>query len=756
MYAYTYDKETGGILLTDTLISSSKEPRPVYSRELDILGFQEYWTYKQQDEAPYLWAEANFYWYRGQRVAHTTGGSLYEKPTICLEKDEQGNDILHAGTTLKAVDIQRMVAKNRGMVAVIEKTTVKKIYDVYQRYKNKLDCFHVAFSGGKDSIVLLELVKRALPRSSFLVVFGDTGMEFPDTYDAVKIVEQQCKDDGIAFYRAQSHFTPEESWKLFGPPSRVLRWCCSVHKSVPQTLKIREILGKNDYMGMDFVGVRAAESATRAEYEYENYGKKQKGQYSFNPILEWNSAEIWLYIYSENLPINLTYVRGNSRAGCLFCPHGGGKSDFFRQISYPAQIKKYTDIIRNTVSDNNVDSYISNGGWIERKNGRDLLDNPMKYSERIEDNSLIISIKNPTTDWREWSKTIGEIPFSYTSVQNEDGIEVTFKEVNQSHPKIKLLKQVFHKAAYCLKCKACETNCRYGAISFSNGFSIDNCLHCGQCHQIDDGCLAFHSLQQPRNGGHVMKSLNTLADHAPKPEWITSFFQKEDSFFQENSLGPMQISMFRRFLNDAGLIQKKTVTPLFYTLKDIGTFSEITWAIILVRLVHNNPQFLWYIKNLRVGELYPCEDIISRLCSILVSEKDAHSIIKAFKRICDLPFGTKLKFGKYVEGKKKLVSIGRTRTSPLDPRVVLYSLYMFAEACERYYEFTLNRLMDFEVESVGVSPAEIFGFTRDEMEQFLHGLARSNPEFISFTTTHDLEVIRLADDKTADDVLKLF
>ena len=60
MYAYTYDKETGGLLLTDTLTSSSKEPRPVYSRELDILGFQEYWRYEQQDESPYLWAEANF------------------------------------------------------------------------------------------------------------------------------------------------------------------------------------------------------------------------------------------------------------------------------------------------------------------------------------------------------------------------------------------------------------------------------------------------------------------------------------------------------------------------------------------------------------------------------------------------------------------------------------------------------------------------------------------------------------------------
>ena len=97
-----------------------------------------------------------------------------------------------------------------------------------------------------------------------------------------------------------------------------------MHKAAPQTLKIREVLGKNDYVGLDFVGVRAQESATRSGYDVENYGKKQKGQYSHNSILEWSSAEVWLYIFTHNLPINDTYKKGNSRAGCLFCPMGGG------------------------------------------------------------------------------------------------------------------------------------------------------------------------------------------------------------------------------------------------------------------------------------------------------------------------------------------------------------------------------------------------------------------------------------------------
>jgi len=223
----------------------------------------------------------------------------------------------------------RMVKANRELLGIIEATTVKKILAVYEKYVNKLDIFHVAFSGGKDSCVLLDLCKKALPKDSFVVVFGDTMMEFPDTYNLVNEVEEACKHDGVKFYCAYSHMSPEESWGLFGPPSRVLRWCCSVHKSAPQTLKLREITGKQEYSGLAYVGVRAEESATRSGYEYENYGKKQKGQFSHNAILEWTSAEIWLYIYANRVIINNAYKKGSQRVGCVCCPLGsGGKASY--------------------------------------------------------------------------------------------------------------------------------------------------------------------------------------------------------------------------------------------------------------------------------------------------------------------------------------------------------------------------------------------------------------------------------------------
>ena len=112
----------------------------------------------------------------------------------------------------------------------------------------------------------MDLVKKALPHGSFVVVFGDTCMEFPDTYDVIEKTRKECETEGIAFYTARSHLKPEESWELFGPPSRTLRWCCSVHKSAPQALLLRELTQKANNKAMAFVGVRGEESFTRSKY----------------------------------------------------------------------------------------------------------------------------------------------------------------------------------------------------------------------------------------------------------------------------------------------------------------------------------------------------------------------------------------------------------------------------------------------------------------------------------------------------------
>lgn len=769
MYSYSYDIETGGIILNSTPTIFSKEPRPVYASEMDLMGFDKYYKYEKQNQIPYMWAEANAYWYKGELIAKTKGGDLYCAPELIVEHDVNGDVKFGKATgyVLEKINVALMCEKNKELMTVIEDATVKKIVKAYEKYKKKLDIFHVAYSGGKDSAVLLDLVKKALPKESFVVIFGDTGMEFPDTYDVVNLMKQECEADGTPFYVARSHFEPEESWNLFGPPARVLRWCCSVHKSTPQTMKMREITEKNNYVGLDFVGVRAHESVARSKYDYENFGKKQKGQYSYNPILEWTSAEVWLYIFSKKLVINEAYKKGNSRAGCLFCPMGGGKGDFLQYASYKNEVEKYINMIdsmnaRNAGDLEGLRTYVSNGGWNARKNGRDLSINEQRYKDEIKDKKVIITVKNQRTDWREWIKTLGEIPFEFEYKEIENGYQIICNaEVIKKYAAVfKKFKQVFRKAAYCVGCKVCETNCRNGCISFDSGKPlITNCIACGQCHEIDDGCLVYHSLRTSNGEGTMKKeSINSFANHAPKPEWVQEFFDVGAEYWEDNQLNKKnQEPKLKIFFRDGGFTNAKGVpTELFNIVSQYGYGHPTTWGLFMANFAYNK-QCRWYIENMNTGVYYSRNEVSEWLVNKEnISQNDATSIINAFKRFCALPLGTVFDFG-YVEmNGKQINSLCRCKCNITDSRVLLYALYIFAEKCNMDKEFHISYLYDEEVERDGISPVRIYGlYDEEELTSMLLGLTSRYPEYINATFTNDLKTITLYE-KTSADVLDLF
>lgn len=761
MYSYTFDEETGGILLNGTPTNFSKEPRPVYAAEMDILGFDKYWSYEKQSDIPYMWAEANIYWYRGTQIAKTKGGDLYTKPELQPTRDENGNIPFQkeSGYILKVIDINRMCQKNEDFMTVIEDASVKRIVKEYEKFKNKLDIFHVAFSGGKDSAVLLDLVKKALPQGSFVVIFGDTGMEFPDTYEAVEITQKQCEEDGTPFYVAKSHFEPKNSWRLFGPPSRTLRWCCSVHKSTPQTIKMREITEKINYTGLDFVGVRKHESVARSTYGYENYGKKQKGQYSYNPILEWTAAEIWLYIFINKLYINIAYKKGNSRAGCLCCPMSGGCSDYFRRENYQDEMDEYIESIRvmnnwDNYNEKELHSYITSGGWISRKSGRGLLNNKLKYKETKQNGKVRFELFSPNSSWKEWIKTVNTNDIIYEIVaDDEKRVEIIVPEgqLKRNPTNAKYFKLSLKKAAYCVGCRVCETNCKNGHLFFKDGkISIENCIRCHECYEIPAGCHAYNSLKLPQ-GEKKMKTINCFDDHAPKRGWLVSFFDLGNDFFTDHGLGPNMFTHFKRFLRDAGLIDGNTCTDFAALITDIGWDTNTSMGLMLVNLAYENAQFEWYINNMDIGIYYDINALKDTLLADDMKEKAANSIVKAYKRIVETPLGTVLNFG-YADDS----DLVRTKCSISDNRVLLYALYKFAEKCNMDKEFHISYLYDETIERDGVSPVRLFGlYDEEELKSMLLGLSSSYPEFINATFTNDLKTITLRD-KTSQDVLNLF
>ena len=446
-----------------------------------------------------------------------------------------------------------------------------------------------------------------------------------------------------------------------------------------------------------------------------------------------------------------------------------GRAVFFRKNSYPDEVEEYVDIIKKSVNDENIDSYIANGGWVNRRNGRDLINAVTNYSEEIRGDYLYITIKNPKSNWREWIKTLGDVPFSYEVTNTQDGYVVKVSAYYNKTSEMKYFKSVFHKAAVCVGCGVCESNCRYGAISFNNGLYIENCRHCMQCHQIQSGCYLYDSARLSKEGCVTLGSLNTFADHAPKTEWLRDFFDTPEEFLANDGiLGSVQIVKFKRFLYDADLVDKKTktVTDFAGLIKKIGWNSADAWGLILINLAYNNPQIRWYIENMPIGVEFNRKTLEENLMAMDISNKDAKSIVKTFRRLCEIPLGRVLNFGEVtMNSRGNLETLKRTAAVDYSGKVLLYALYKFAETCENYKQFTLTRMMDTEIrryrkddgsELPILTPAQIFGITREEMEQFLNGMTVNYSEFINATFTFNLEKISLSEEKTTADVLKLF
>ena len=248
------------------------------------------------------------------------------------------------------------------LMAISPQAKVERSRRKIQEFMSGVDQMaYVAFSGGLDSRVLLDLVRTEcrLSRERVPAVFVDTGLEYPDvrevalrhadvvlrpkmTYGAVvkkygfpvvsKVVSHAvykirttksefCKQH---YLTGMTHNGPGKAgvlpakWrKLLDAPFAISDQCCEVMKKRP-SLAYQKQVGRFPMLGMRISDSRQRRQLYSRRGSCNAFGEKALSW----PMAIWTDEDVWWYVRDRGLDYPAQYDHGSTGTGCFACMFG--------------------------------------------------------------------------------------------------------------------------------------------------------------------------------------------------------------------------------------------------------------------------------------------------------------------------------------------------------------------------------------------------------------------------------------------------
>jgi len=226
-----------------------------------------------------------------------------------------------------------MKAVSGGMMKLLDGTTLASVamarlreFDASALHKSP-DGYWLAYSGGKDSVVLLDLVKQA--GVTFRAVHNLTTCDPPEL---VQFVRRQPQ--------VEIHKPAISMWNLIRkkgmPPRRKARYCCEA---------LKECGGAGHVV---LTGVRWSESNRRRSRRMVESCYRDGSKTFLHPIIDWPTDAVWEYIRDRELSYCSLYDEGFKRLGCVLCPM---TRDVERQMArWPQLARAWEKAVKATYS----------------------------------------------------------------------------------------------------------------------------------------------------------------------------------------------------------------------------------------------------------------------------------------------------------------------------------------------------------------------------------------------------------------------
>ncbi|ADI74023.1 phosphoadenosine phosphosulfate reductase [Methanohalobium evestigatum Z-7303] len=444
--------------------------------------------------------------------------SASEKAVLKVKKIDNSEVTLSE----KNPDLNDVIIANASHLKQLQKNAMNTIKGIVNQKEYKNLPVHVSFSGGKDSLVVLDLTRKALKNRELKAFFINTGIEYPET---VEFARRFTSENNIDFVESGAGNKFWEKVGDFGPPAKDFRWCCKVCKLAPANTIIDKCSEKGMCLTVD--GKRTYESFSRSAISTIEQNPFVPNQLNIFPIKDWKAIELWLYIYWQKLEYNPLYDMGFERVGCYLCPAALSAEYQRMKEIHPEMYEHWNNFLLNWAHRNGLpDEFVEHGFWRWRQlppkmlklaEKLDIRTTPEKPEEPfsvemtsgispcksggytvegtvkgmyIDQAAGIMNIMGKTVFSQDLGTLLVKTDTASIKVFSSGNIQVTAKTKDESHSVFKETTRQLKRAVKCKKCGICKDICPVGAVKLSDGtenhtnITIDeSCTKCGKCTQ---------------------------------------------------------------------------------------------------------------------------------------------------------------------------------------------------------------------------------------------------------------------------------